>query len=269
MKTRINLLKLHSEYLEGHANYYFNAGQETIHMNSLLGKKISIEFLNEINCIKCGKKTNKSFHQGYCYSCFISAPETDPSVINPELDQAHLGISRDMEWAQSYSLVEHVVYLAISSGLKVGVTREQQRITRWIDQGASSAIVLAKTPYRQLAGKIELALKAHFKDKTNWRKMLSNEIDRNSNLIQAKSDAFSLLPEELKQYFDKNNNDILDIEYPVLEYPKKVSSLSLDKEALISGILTGIKGQYLFIDTNKVFNVRKHNGYKVDIQLGD
>ena len=153
-------------------------------------KRFPFRFLDEINCISCGPRTNKSFGQGFCYRCFITVPETSECVLRPELCQAHLGISRDMEWSKNHCLTEHYVYLAISSELKVGITRASQIPTRWIDQGASKAIKLASTPNRYLAGKIEVELKKFMSDKTNWQRMLQNKTVENVNLIEEKQKAW-------------------------------------------------------------------------------
>jgi len=201
-----------------------------------------------------------------CYPCFQTAPEADPAIVSPELDMAHLGISRDMEWAKENSLVDHFVYLALSGGLKVGVTRHTQVPTRWIDQGASEAIIIARTPYRNLAGQIEVALKKHFADKTNWRKMLTGNTEGFSFLADDKSRALALLPEELKQY-SVNGSEVSKINYPVRFYPVKVNSVSFEKTNLIKGKLNGIKGQYLIFENGDVFNVRKHSGYFAEMKF--
>jgi len=261
-----NLLKMSTVLSESNVNYSLSTPEKRIDINSLIGKEITIEYKNEINCIHCGKKTKKSFGQGYCYPCFTTVPEADPSIIKPELDQSHLGIARDMEWAKKNSLVDHYVYLAFSGGLKVGVTRATQIPTRWIDQGATRAIVVCKTPNRYLAGVTEVELKKHFADKTNWRKMLTNFQDSSIDLFDEKRKALNLLPDELKEFsFDEQNQT--DIKYPVLEYPKKVTSIGLDKKPIITETLIGIRGQYLIFGNNTVFNIRKHSGYKVEIWI--
>ena len=178
---------------------------------------------------------------------------------------SHEGISRDMEWAKKHSLVDHYVYLAFSSNVKVGVTRCTQVPTRWIDQGAAKAIILAKTPYRNLAGQIEVAMKQYFADKTNWRKMLSNISCNNSILINAKEEALENFPPEFEEfYFD--DDSITSINYPVEKYPEKIKSINLDKLPEFEKKLVGIKGQYLIFDDNSVMNIRKHNGYFVELR---
>lgn len=264
MKHSGNLLKMSSE-LNKPVDYYMNFDKDGIYLNELLNKTISIKYSGIINCIKCGRKTNKSFSQGFCFPCFQTAPEADPAIVKPELDQAHLGISRDMEWAKTHSLVDHYVYLAISSGLKVGVTRHTQIPTRWIDQGAESAIKIARTPNRNTAGRIEVELKQHFADKTNWRNMLTNKVVGGVDLLSEKRRALSLLTQEFLQY-KSDEDEVFEITYPVLDYPIKVNSLSLDKMPEFEGRLTGIKGQYLIFGNGIVFNVRAHSGYLVEIE---
>jgi len=259
------LLKMHGE-IGDEVSYYLPLGSDIINMNELLGENIELEYQGIIHCIKCGKVTRKSFAQGFCYPCFSTAPETSECVLRPELCRAHEGESRDMKWSEDHCLQDHIVYLAVSSGLKVGVTRSSQVPTRWIDQGAWKAIKLAKTPNRFLAGKIEVELKAKMSDKTNWRKMLTNEIDRDINLVEEKNIASGSLTKELSIYLSPEN-EITEITYPVLQYPVKVKSQSFDKLNIISGKLTGIKGQYLIFSDGSVLNIRKHNGYLINMEI--
>ena len=159
-------------HLEDPVQYELPMGKDMIPMNELIGRYILFKWEGEINCISCGRNTNKSFAQGFCYPCFINAPETSECILRPQLCQAHEGIARDMDWAEQHCLQSHFVYLAISSNAKVGVTRSIQIPTRWIDQGAWQAIKLAKTPNRYIAGLIEVALKEHISDRTQWQRML-------------------------------------------------------------------------------------------------
>ena len=264
MEIQGSLLKM-STALNDPVDYYLTLGEHKIHMNDLINKDLSITYLNEIHCIRCGRKTNKSFHQGYCFPCFRTAPETDDCILRPEMCRAHEGVSRDMEWSKNHCLQDHIVYLAVSSGLKVGITRIAQVPTRWIDQGANFAIKIAKVPNRYIAGVIEVNLKKHFADKTNWRNMLSNKIDSGINLIEQKNKAKKLVKKDFVNYFI-DDDEIIEINYPVISYPVKVSSVNFDKTAKIEGKLLGIKGQYLIFDDEKVFNVRKHNGYEVSLE---
>ena len=265
MKAIGNLSKMKVQHNDP-VVYTIELGNSIIVMNELVGQHICFEFQNEIHCLKCGRKTKKSFAQGYCYPCFISIPETEECVLRPELCRAQDGIARDMEYAKKYCLNDHFVYLAISSGLKVGVTRSSQVPTRWIDQGASKAIKLARTPNRYTAGIIEVALKQHMADKTNWRNMLTNKFDRSVDLLVEKKRVISLLNNDLKQYEDIDNH-IFEFTYPVNVYPEKVRSLNFDKTPVVEGILNGIKGQYLLFEGNEVINIRKFGGYKVSFTV--
>ena len=246
-------------------HYTLTDGQQAVDMNGLIGKRVHIQFLNKIHCIGCGAETKKSFAQGYCYTCFLTHPGTSPCILKPELCRAHEGESRDMNWSQDHCLVNHYVYLALSGTVKVGVTRHTQVPVRWIDQGASAATIVAETPNRFIAGTIEVFLKAHFTDKTNWRKMLKNEIGEESLLLTAKHTTRELLQESFPDYL-YNDSEMTYLEFPVHKYPQKVTSISLDKIPDFSAVLTGIKGQYLLFEDGLVFNVRKHNGYAVSIK---
>ena len=246
-------------------NYYLKTENEEIHLNKFIGEHISLSYSGEIFCIACGRKTNKSFGQGYCYPCFSTSPENEECVLRPELCQAHLGIARDIDYAREHCLKDHFVYLAASSEIKVGVTRMSQIPTRWIDQGASSAIKIACTPNRFLAGQIEVSLKKHFTDKTNWRAMLTNKIIINPDFRNAIELINSVLDTNLKQYL-LHNELVNEIHYPVNQFPLKVNSVSFDNETLIEGLLMGIKGQYLILDQGRVLNIRKHSGYKIKVK---
>lgn len=260
-----NILKMRSEFGQP-VQYFLPVGDQEIAMNDLIGQNINMKFTGQINCIACGKKTKTSFNQGFCYSCLQTSPESSETVMRPELSKAHLGIARDMDWAREHDLIEHVVYLAVSSEIKVGVTRHHQVPTRWIDQGASFAIELCRTPNRHIAGVIEVWLKNHFTDKTNWRAMLQNQIVTSVNLEEEKKNVLQLLTPELQKYYSSDNK-IWEISYPVSQYPEKLTSLSFDKDSEISGILNGIKGQYLIFEGGGVLNIRKHNGYWLELEF--
>jgi hypothetical protein len=263
MKMQGALLKMRSE-INDPIKYFLKLNDQEVYMNDLVNKEISITYLDEIHCVRCGRATNKSFHQGYCFPCFRTAPETDDCILRPEMCKAQDGISRDMEWSKQNCLQDHIVYLAISSGLKVGITRLSQVPTRWIDQGASKAIKIAQVPNRYTAGIIEVSLKKHFADKTNWRNMLINKVDTVTSLLEMKIKAKEIVKKEFIKYFI-DDNSITELNFPVIEYPEKVNSFSFDKENTITGKLMGIKGQYLIFDGGRVLNIRKHNGYEVEL----
>jgi predicted Fe-S protein YdhL (DUF1289 family) len=258
------LRKMHTKLSE-EVEYELPIGDDLVNMNQFIGKEITLSYQNRIECLKCGRVTVKSFNQGFCYPCFRDAPEAADWIIHPERSQAHLGIEyRDLEFEKSVQLKPHVVYLSLTSGMKVGVTRDTQVPTRWIDQGAVKAIKLAETPNRYLAGMIEVSLKDHMADKTNWRKMLMN-VYPDIDLIEQKNETKSLIAEEYHQYISKAD-EIIDINFPVLDYPVKVKSIGFDKVPDYTGILKGIKGQYLLFENGIVMNIRKHGGYIVSLE---
>ncbi len=259
-----NIRKMKSS-LDDVVQYQLPLGEKRVKMNQIIGNKISLDYQGRINCIRCGRETRKSFAQGYCYPCFASAPETEECVLRPELCRAQEGKARDMDYAKEHCLTEHVVYLAITSGLKVGVTRNTQIPTRWIDQGAVCAIELARTPDRYTAGVLEVAMKAHVRDKTNWRKMLSGFETCGLDLVGEKVRLAELVPDELRQHVT-TDDQVLELEYPVIKYPDKINSLNFEKDPHVSGVLTGIKGQYLMFEDNRVINVRKFGGYYIQLQ---
>ncbi len=259
-----NLEKMKSE-ISDTVMYKLLIGDKEICINDFLGKNISLQFKNQINCVSCGAKTKKSFGQGFCYNCFTSAPEASECILHPEKCKAHLGISRDMQWSINHCLTDHIVYLANSSNIKVGITRKTQIPTRWIDQGATEAIILAITPNRHIAGIIEKYFMNYYSDKTSWQTMLKGN-NSSQDLISEKQKAVEKLPKELKQYI-VDDNQITKINYPVLSFPEKIKSITFDKTDRIEGILTGIKAQYLILDNENVINIRKHRGYLVDIEL--
>lgn len=237
---------------------------EKVKMNDLIGSSILMNWNGQIICSGCGKQTKKSFGDGFCYNCFITAPEAAECTLRPELCRAHLGQGRDPEWEQNNHNTPHIVYLAASDIVKVGVTRISQVPTRWIDQGASAGIRLAETPNRYEAGMLEVALKEFFSDKTNWQRMLKNEIDSTIDLVEEKWNLHDQLPSDLTQFFTEND-EVINLNYPVIEFPSKVKSLSFDKTPSIRGKLMGIKGQYLLFESGEVLNIRKHTGYYIQL----
>lgn len=255
-----NLRKM-STQLEDVARYTLMLDDTPIDMNAEIGNTIKLSFDGTINCIDCGRTTKKSFAQGFCYPCFRNSPNASECIIRPELCRAHEGEARDMAWSEKYCLVEQIVYLARSSAVKVGITRVSQMPTRWIDQGASDAIVFARVPNRYTAGLVEVAMKEHLTDRTNWQRMLKNEVI-DADLVATKASLKGTLDTDLQQFVDADDT-VCSINYPVNHYPDKVKSVGFDKQAEIEGRLVGIKGQYLIFDDNRVLNIRKHNGYRV------
>lgn len=265
MKKTGTLLKMHTQ-LQDEVQYHLPVGEELIYLNDLIGKNIKLTYENAIYCIKCGRKTVKSFNQGFCYPCFRDAPEAADWIISPEKSQAHLGIEdRDLEYEKAVQLQPHIVYLSLTSGVKVGVTRYTQVPTRWIDQGASQAIKLAETPNRYLAGMIEVSLKNHIADKTNWQQMLKN-IHPNLDLLAEKEKVKTLVDQAYHEYL-LSDSEIININFPVENYPVKVTSIGFEKVPEYEGKLVGIKGQYLIFENGIVLNIRKYGGYVVTLSF--
>ncbi|WP_230408953.1 DUF2797 domain-containing protein [Zooshikella harenae] len=250
--------------------YQLLVGEQLVSLNELLGKQITLKFLGAINCIACGRKTNKSFNQGYCFPCFKKLPQCDSCIMSPEKCHYEQGTCRDAAWGEQFCMTGHIVYLANSSGVKVGITRLSQVPTRWIDQGATQALPIMRVATRQQSGLIEAAMKSFVADKTNWRTMLkgtSDEVD----LVSKQEELFAQCAEtitSLQQQFGVQalqpvtDAKPLVITYPVLQHPEKVTALNFDKQAEITGTLLGIKGQYLIMDIG-VLNIRKFTAYNI------
>jgi len=260
-----NLLKMRVALGEP-VQYTLKLEEDEIDMNQLIGQDIHIAFDGRINCINCGRAIKKAYGQGFCYPCFINAPQNSECIIRPELCRAHLGEGRDVEWEEKHHMQPHIVYLAQTDAIKVGVTRDVQVPTRWIDQGARKALPIAEVPYRYLAGLIEVSLKAQFTDKTNWRNMLKNITKEGLHLEENCVTAHQNIPEDLQEYV-LQECPITEISYPVLEYPTKVKSLGLDKNPVISSKLLGIRGQYLILEDGQVINIRNHSGYYISLSV--
>ena len=239
-------------------------------LNALLGQSIRLEYLGDIHCTHCGRRSKKSFNQGYCYPCFTKLAQCDTCIMSPEKCHYEQGTCREPSWGEQYCFTDHYVYLANSSGVKVGITRGSQVPTRWIDQGATQAMPIFRVKSRYQAGLIEDCLRQHIADRTHWQKMLKGnsemvDLEQIRDEIVAKSEAglreieqkFGLLAIQ-RLYHQK----VVDINFPVLEYPQKVKSLNLDKQPIVEGVLQGIKGQYLILDTG-VINIRKYTAYNV------
>ena len=244
-------------------NILENNGKELL--NEWVGSHIQIEFTGNIHCVATGKKIKKTFGEGLSYEAFLTSPLSCPSIVRPELSRIHEGIAlRDFEWEQKHHNQPHFVYLSRTSNIKVGVTRSTNLISRWIDQGASEGIRIAETPYRQLAGSIEVMLKEHLGDKTAWQSMLKGECSENAHLLGKKNEVLEYFPEDWHSFI-ANDDDVHKITYPVLQLPAKPKSIKLDTCPLLQGRLLGIKGQYWLLDNDRVINIRSHAGYEVNL----
>lgn len=245
--------------------YFLDMETDFINMNQLLDKEIAMSFV-KYECLNC-HLDKEIYRQGFCKSCFFETPNAGDWILKPELSTAHLGKEdRDLEFEKKMQLKPHIVYLANSSDVKVGVTRKSQIPTRWIDQGAHEAIEIVEVPNRYLAGITEVALKQYVSDKTNWRKMLTNDIT-DADLVVEKEKLSQYIPEEVKEYYLDKNVKETQINFPVNQYPQKVKSLNLIKTPTYQGVLKGIKGQYLIFEDSTVFNIRANEGLVVKITL--
>lgn len=242
--------------------YFLNLENDFLEMNQFLDQRVKINFAGT-QCLNC-LASKPIFRQGFCKNCFFEIPTAGEWVMRPELSKAHLGEEdRDLEYEKKVQLQPHWVYLALSSHLKVGVTRKSQIPTRWIDQGAHQAVGILETPNRYLAGVAEVSLKEYFSDKTNWRKMLQNDYDE-VNWEEVINQAIDGLPKDLKPHLIRDY-EFTELQFPVLKYPEKVKSLNLEKESSYQGVLKGIKGQYLIFEDQTVYNIRSNEGTVVEI----
>lgn len=263
MESAGNLKKMKVEH-KNPIEYQLQLGDNWVDMNALIGKSVHLHFTGQINCVNCGRNTKKAFGQGFCYPCFRDSPMNSECIIRPELCEAHLGKGRDPEWEEAHHNQPHIVYLALTSGVKVGVTRNTQVPTRWIDQGAWKAIQLAETNNRHEAGLIEVALKDYISDKTPWQRMLKGEQNEEEDLLERKEELGEYIPEPLQDFYSEND-EIYTFNYPVEKYPEKVKSLNFDKTPTIEKTLMGIRGQYLLFDDHHVINLRKFSGYFIEL----
>ncbi|WP_047548095.1 DUF2797 domain-containing protein [Psychroserpens sp. Hel_I_66] len=257
------LTKMQTEFADP-IQYYLILENDFLNMNQLLDKTITLQFVKH-QCLKCGLD-KPIYRQGFCKEDFFDIPQAGDWIMRPELSTAHLDQEdRDLEYEKKVQLQPHIVYLANSSNVKVGVTRKAQVPTRWIDQGAHEAIEIVEVPNRYLAGITEVALKDHVADKTNWRKMLKNDIE-DENLVEWRERLKGFIPSEAQEYYIASNTET-NIHFPVSRYPEKPKSLNIEKQQSYTGKLLGIKGQYLIFEDNTVFNVRSNEGLVLRFEI--
>lgn len=254
--------------------YEMVLGEAHIPLNSFLGKPLQLHYTGAIYCIHCGRKTSKSFNQGYCYPCFTRLAQCDTCIVKPELCHFAKGTCREPDWGETHCMQPHIVYLANSSGLKVGITRKSQIPTRWMDQGAAAALPILQVGSRYISGLVEVALAQFVPDKTNWQQLLKGQaapIDlvKFRDLLVAH---ISPTLAELRERFGENSITLMTdsetqyFDYPILSYLNKITSLSFDKTRAVGGVLQGLKGQYLLFDSG-VINMRKFGGYQIELHL--
>jgi len=253
--------------------YQLPIADELLPMNERIGQTIKLNYQNEIHCVACGRKTNKSFAQGHCFPCFRSLASCDMCIMKPETCHFSEGTCREPAWGETNCFIPHYVYLANSSGIKVGITRGTQIPTRWIDQGAGQALPIFRVANRLQSGLLEVVLKQHVSDRTDWRKMLKFDAEpldlkevRDELLAKCETEISNIRSEQGDAALEAIDEDVVEIKFPVSEYPEKVKSLNFDKQPEIEGTLKGIKGQYLILDTG-VLNIRKFSGYNIEVNF--
>jgi hypothetical protein len=253
--------------------YELVLNQQRVPLNQLLGQTITLQHSGLLYCLHCNMPMNKSFNQGYCYPCFSRLAQCDMCMMKPETCHHAAGTCRDNKWAESFCFQPHIVYLSNTSGLKVGITRHTQIPTRWIDQGAIQALPIFKVATRYLSGVIETLIAKHAADKTQWQRMLKHQIEP-LDLIAERDRLLAICAKELNALEQANkgaieflaDEKVVDLNYPIEIAPLKVTALNFDKTPHISGVLHGIKGQYLLLDKG-VLNVRKFGGYNIQFSV--
>ena len=251
--------------------YQLPVGDSLIALNPLIGKSLTLTHTGNIFCCNCGKKTKKSYSQGHCYVCMQKLASCDMCIMKPETCHFDQGTCREPEWAQSHCFVPHYVYLSNTSGIKVGITRHNQIPTRWIDQGATQGLPIFKVSTRKMSGLIEIELAKFINDKTHWQAMLKGHND-DIDLVSQAAELIPLIADKLQQIAAEHSDIIIErldaniqaIQYPIEQFPLKVKSHNFDKVAKVTGMLQGIKGQYLIFDTG-VINIRKFSSYEVEV----
>ncbi len=249
--------------LEPQVQYALPLGEQALPLNEWLGRRLQLRFQGEILCLNCGRATRKSYCQGHCYPCSQRLAACDLCILKPETCKYHQGQCREPEWGEANCLQPHVVYLANTSGLKVGITRRSQIPVRWVDQGASQALPLLEVDERLHAGLVEVKLARVMADKTNWRALLKGEPEPIDLAGRAEAHLAELQWPEVELRRLPLNQEVR-LRYPVLEYPQKIVSHNLDRHPVLEGTLLGIKGQYLLFDTG-VINMRKYGGYCLEV----
>lgn len=264
-----NISKMRTELVDGVADYQLPLGDDLVPMKARIGQWLRIDFLGEINCVHCARKTSKSFNQGYCYPCFQKLAQCDSCIMSPEKCHYFEGTCREPEWADTHCMTDHIVYLSNTSKVKVGITRATQIPTRWIDQGATQALPIFRVSNRLQSGLLETVFKAHVADKTSWQAMLKGvpeSIDMVAEQQRLVAECATEIEDLQSRYGEASitplHEEECQISFPVEVYPNKVKAFNLDKLPVAEGTLMGIKGQYLIFDSG-VINMRKYGGYRL------
>jgi len=264
-------LKKMSASLDGNVTYRLPVGEELVELSPFIGKTLTLTHTGNIFCSSCGKKTKKSYSQGHCFVCMKKLASCDMCIMKPETCHYDEGTCREPQWGEDNCMVDHFVYLSNTSSLKVGITRHTQIPTRWIDQGATQGLPILKVKTRQISGLIEVELAKHISDKTNWRTLLKED-GADMDLVQRAGELLPLVEPTIAKLREQYGEDAIEVlhesitplRYPVEEHPTKITSHNFDKNPEVTGILKGIKGQYLIFDTG-VINIRKFSSYEVEV----
>lgn len=252
--------------------YSFRLDDTQVPVNPLIGQRLRLEYLGAIHCSHCGKRTKTSFSQGYCYPCMTKLAQCDVCIMAPEKCHYDAGTCREPSWGEQFCMTDHVVYLANSSGIKVGITRATQLPTRWLDQGASQALPIVRVATRQQSGLVEDLLRSQVPDRTNWRALLKGDAEE-LDLVAIREQVFDACADGLRELQGRfglqavqplADAEVVQMKYPVEAYPSKIVSFNLDKDPVVEGTLLGIKGQYLIFDTG-VINIRKYTAYQLAV----
>ncbi|WGH25642.1 MAG: DUF2797 domain-containing protein [Candidatus Shikimatogenerans bostrichidophilus] len=209
------------------------------------------------------------FRNGYCKHCFFNY--FNLGIFHPYKCTSHLNIEKiNLKKEKKLELQDHYIYISFTGNIKVGITLKKNLIKRLMDQGATKAIIIAKTPNRYLSGIIENICKKKIPDRTNYIKMLTNNIYINKiYLINLKKKILKYIlkiSKKLKKFFYKKNK-IYNFIYPIIKYPKKIKNFNLLKTKKIKDKLIGIKGQYLIFSNDTVLNINNHLGYSINLKI--
>ena len=252
--------------------YSFRLDDTQVPVNPFIGQRLRLEYLGAIHCSHCGKRTKTSFSQGYCYPCMTKLAQCDVCIMAPEKCHYDAGTCREPSWGEQFCMTDHVVYLANSSGIKVGITRATQLPTRWLDQGATQALPIVRVATRQQSDLVEDLLRSQVPDRTNWRALLKGDAEE-LDLVAIREQVFDACADGLRELQGRfglqavqplADAEVVQMKYPVEAYPSKIVSFNLDKDPVVEGTLLGIKGQYLIFDTG-VINIRKYTAYQLAV----
>jgi hypothetical protein len=246
-------------------NYFFIAGAHEIPLNNLIGQQVFLHFTGNSYCVACNRKIAKTYRQGYCFLCNRGLAQCDMCVLQPERCHYAQGTCREPEWGDKYCNIPFVVYLANTSGIKVGITKAHDMLTRWFDQGATQAVPIFRVGSRYHSGLIEVQLAKQMSDKTNWRQMLNACVEP-VDLLSLRAEIFANYPDKFA-FGDVEfltEHAVKEIVYPGADYPK-IKSLNFKETNIIGGTLQALKGQYMLFDTG-VINIRNISGHEIEIQ---